>query len=328
MRASQLLRLLAVLIPLWAVGPVAAQEPRTAERIAVLLSAFPTQSPEVQQLREGLRDLGYIEGRDVVLTWRSAEGDYDRLPSIIAEVMAERPAVIVVEGTIAARGLKQTNQYIPIVMAVVGDPLASGLIDSLAKPGGAITGLSMVQTEIVAKRLQLLKEAIPRLKRVGVLWDAAIPWHEAGVNTLVDAGTKLRVQITPVRFAEADRFTWEFEEFRRARVEALYILDSGRLGQRSQELLRMAASARLPAMIPRRDLAKQQGALLSYSADFAEMFRRSAQYVDRILKGARPGELPVEQATKFDLAINLRTASSLGLRIPQSLLDRADEVYR
>jgi putative tryptophan/tyrosine transport system substrate-binding protein len=242
--------------------------------------------------------------------------------------MAERPAVIVVEGTIAARGLKQTNQSIPIVMAVVGDPLASGLIDSLAKPGGAITGLSMVQTEIVAKRLQLLKEAIPRLKRVGVLWDAAIPWHEAGVNTLVDAGTKLRVQITPVRFAEADRFTWEFEEFRRARVEALYILDSGRLGQRSQELLRMAASARLPAMIPRRDLAKQQGALLSYSADFAEMFRRSAQYVDRILKGARPGELPVEQATKFDLAINLRTASSLGLRIPQSLLDRADEVYR
>lgn len=297
------------------------------ERIAVLLSAFQTQSREVQQFREGLRDLGYIEGRDLVVTYRSAEGDYGRVDTMIAAAMAEKPRVIVIEGTVTALAVKRLNSAIPVVMAVVGDPLASGLVDSLAKPGGAITGLSMMQTEIVGKRLQLLKEAIPQLKRAGVLWDASIPWHEAAVKTLLDAGTKLRIQVIPVRFGEAGGFAPEFAELRRARVEALYILDSGRLGHRPQEVLRMAATAKLPVVYGRREWAKE-GALLSYSADFGEMFRRSAQYVDRILKGAKPGEVPVEQATKFELALNLRAARKLGLKISPSVIAQADEVYR
>jgi len=326
MRTSYVLGLFAVLLALSVSPRASAQERAPVERIAVILSAFPTQSPEVQQFRLGLR-LGYVEGRDVVVTWRSAEGDYARVPAMIEAAMAENPAVIVVEGTIAAQGLKQTNSRVPVVMAVVGDPLASGLIQSLAKPGGTITGLSMMQTEIVAKRLQLLKEAIPQLQRVGVLWDPSIPWHEAAVNALAEAGTNLRVQVTPVRFAEADGFSSEFAQLQRARVEALYILDSGRLGHRSKDLLQLAANAKLPVVYGRREWAKQ-GALLSYSADFGEMFRRSADYVDRILKGARPSELPVEQATKFELALNTGTAQMLGLRIPQSVVAQADEVYR
>ena len=327
MGPSRIFRLLGFVLAAFIFASAAAQQPPSVARITVLLAAFQTQSPEAQQFREGMRSLGYIDGRDVLVTWRSAEGDYARLPSMVAAAMAEKPDVIVVEGTIAALAVKKTNSSVPMVMAVVGDPLASGLVDSLARPGGAITGLSMMQTDIVAKRLQLLKEAIPQLRRVGVLWDPSIPWHETAVRTLANAGEDLRIQVTPVRVAEADGFGPEFSELQRARAEALYILDSARLGYRSEELLRMAATARLPVVYSRREWAKH-GALLSYSADFAEMFRRSAQYVDRILKGAKPGDLPVEQPTKFELALNLRTAQVLGLKIPQSVVGQADQVYR
>jgi putative ABC transport system substrate-binding protein len=327
MRPFNVVRLLAVLLALCSFVQAGAQDRATPERVAVVLSAFQTERAEVQQFREGLRNLGYVEGRDIIVTWHSAEGDYARVAPMITAAMAEKPAVIVVEGTVAALGLKQANTQVPVVMAVVGDPLASNLIASLAKPGGSITGLSMALTEIVAKRLQLLKEAIPQLQRVGVLWDPSIPWHEDAVTTLLDARTNLRVQVTPVRFSEVDRFASEFAELRRARVEALYILDSARLASWSNDLLSMAATAKLPVVYGNPRWVKE-GALISYSVDFGEMFRRSAHYVDRILKGAKPSELPVEQPTKFEFAINLRTAQKLGLKIPESVVGRADIVYR
>ena len=185
----------------------------------------------------------------------------------------------------------------------------------------------MMATDIAAKRLQLLKEAIPVLKRVGVLWDASAPWHESTLIELALAAGSLGVQLTPVRVKDANGFVPAFSEVRRARVQAVYIMDRALLGQHSIELLRLAREARLPVAFARREWA-EQGALLSYSADFGDMFRRSAEYVDRILQGAKPGDLPVEQPTKFGLVLNLNTARVLGLKIPDSLLLQADEVIR
>jgi putative ABC transport system substrate-binding protein len=212
-------------------------------------------------------------------------------------------------------------------MAVVGDPLASGLVESLARPGRNVTGLSMMASDISTKRLQLLKEAIPALKRVGVLWDASISWHESTLVDLARAAGKLGIQMTSVRVKDADGFVSAFAEVRRARVQALYMLDSALLGSHSVELLRRAGEARLPVAYGRNTWA-EQGALLSYSADFGDLFRRAARYVDKILKGAKPGDLPLEQPTKFDLVLNLKTAKALGLKIPESVLAQANEVIR
>ena len=327
MRALLILGLLSCALNGWIAVPASAQQPSHTPRVAVLLASFPVQSPEAQQFRRGLRDLGYAEGRDILVEWRSAEGDYSRLPALVAETMDSKPDAIIVEGTVAALAVRHANSTIPLVMAVVGDPLASGLVQSLARPGGSITGLSMMQRDILAKRLQLLKDAIPTLKHVGVLWDASIPWHESALAALAPAASNLGVQMTSVRVKDVNGLTSAISELRRARVQALYILDSALLGSHSSELLRLAEEARLPVAYSFREWAKQ-GALLSYSADYGDMFRRAASYVDRILKGAKPGDLPVEQPTKFELVLNLKTARMLGLKIPRSVLGQADEVIR
>lgn len=327
MRAALTLALLVFLFQAWTAAPAGAQESTKTPRVAVLLAAFPVQSPEAQQFRQGLRELGYAEGRDVLIEWRSAEGDYSRLPSLVAQTLDGKPDIIVVEGTVAALGVRQASPTVPLVMAVIGDPLASGLVESLVRPGGSITGLSMMASEISSKRLQLLKEAIPALKRIGVLWDPSVPWHESTLIELARAAGKLGVQITPVRVKNAEGFVSAFSEVRTARVQALYLLDSALLGHHSVDLLRLAKEARLPVAYGRREWAKQ-GALLSYSADFGDLFRRAAKYVDSILKGAKPGDLPVEQPTKFDLVLNLKTATTLGIKVPESVLVQADEVIR
>lgn len=310
-------------------APAIAQQSAKTPRVAVLLASasFPVQSPEAQQFRQGLRDLGYAEGRDIIIEWRSAEGDYSRLPAMLAETIESKPDVIVVEGTVAAHKIREAGLALPVVMAVVGDPLASGLVESLARPGGTITGLSMMASDISTKRLQLLKEAMPALKRVGVLWDASISWHESTLIELARAAGKLGIQMTSVRVKDADGFASAFAEVRRAKVQALYMLDSSLLGSHSVELLRLAGEARLAVACGRSTWA-EQGALLSYSADFGDMFRRSAKYVDRILKGAKPGDLPVEQPTKFELVVNLKTAKTFGLKIPESVLVQANKVIR
>jgi putative ABC transport system substrate-binding protein len=308
-------------------APAGAQQSARIPRVAVLLAAIPAQSPDAQQFRQGLRELGYAEGRDVIVEWRSADGDYARLSSLLAETVDSKPDVIVVEGTAAAVKVKQAGLSIPVVLTVVGDPLASGLVPSLVRPGGTITGLSMMASEISTKRLQLLKEAMPAVKRVAVLWDASIPWHERALVDLTRAAGNLGIQLTPVRVKSAEGFPAALSEARRARVQALYMLDSALLGSHSVELLRLADGARLPVACGRRKWA-EEGAVLSYSADFGDMFRRAASYVDRILKGAKPGDLPVEQPTKFQLVLNLKAARALGLKIPESVLAQADEVIR
>ena len=205
MRNLPLLALFVFCLEVLAV-PANAQQSAKIPRVAVLLAAFPVQGPEAQQFAQGLRDLGYTEGRDILIEWRSAEGDYSRLPSLMAETVDSTPDVIVVEGTVAALGVRQANCTVPLVMAVVGEPLASGLVASRARPGGNIMGLSMMASEISIKRLQLFKEAIPALKRVGVLWDTSIAWHEGTLIELTRAAGHLGVHITPVRVKDADGF--------------------------------------------------------------------------------------------------------------------------
>ena len=304
MRTLLPFRLLVCFLGVVAGAPAIAQQSAKTPRVTVLMAAILVQSPEAQQFRQGLRDLGYAEGRDVLVEWRSAEGDYSRLPAALAETIDSKPDVIVVEGTVAALRVRQALPTVPLVMAVVGDPVASGLVESLVRPGGAVTGLSMMASDISTKRLQLLKEAMPALKRVGVFWDASIPWHESTLVELGRAAGKLGIQMTSVRVKDPEQFASAFSQMRRARVQALYMLDSALLGSHSVELLKLAGEARLPVACGRTKWA-EQGALLSYSADFGDMFRRAARYVDRILKGAKPGDLPVEQPTKFELVAEL-----------------------
>jgi putative ABC transport system substrate-binding protein len=301
--------------------------PSQTSRIGVLLSGFPIQSAEAQQFRKGLQALGYAEGRDVTIEWRSAEGDYSRLSRLLAEIVDGKPDVIVVEGTVAALHIKQMNTGIPIVMAVVDDPQASGLVESLARPGGDVTGLSTMATVIATTRLELLKESMPSLMRVGVLWDASVPWHESALVALDRAAIQLGIRMRPVRVGGKDALAVAFAELRRYRMEAVYVLDSALLGLNVDLLLPLARESGFPVVYDRTAWVKQ-GALMSYSVDFGDMFRRSARYVDRILKGEKTAEMAIEQPVKFELSINLNTAKRLKLRIPASIVERANEVIQ
>jgi putative ABC transport system substrate-binding protein len=304
-----------------------AQQPASPRRIAVVLVGLTAQSSEPQALRQGLRDAGYTEGRDVVLEWWSAEGNYARLPSIIAEVVRSKPDVLVIENTLAVDAARRATTTIPIVMAVAADPVGSGLVDSLARPGGNVTGLSMMITDVSAKRLQLLREAMPGLKRIGLLQDPTLPWHPKAVANLTASAKSMGLEVTVVSAQRPVEFEGVFSTLRRRHAQALYVIDSAFAASQSADLLARAAKAKIPVTFnPRSET--QAGALLSYSADIADMFRRSAFYVDKILTGAKPGDLPVEQPTKFELVVNLRTARALGLTIPESVLMQADEVIR
>jgi putative ABC transport system substrate-binding protein len=260
-----------------------------------------------------------------MLEWRSAEGNYSHLPRLLDELMEGKPDIIVVEGTAAALQVRQANLNIPVVMAVVSDPLASGLVQSLDRPGGDMTGLSLTTADITTKRIELLKECIPSLKRVGVLLDASLPWHESALAVLEQTAEQLGMTLAPVRVAGMDGIALAFAELRRAHAEAVYVLDSALLGRNTGKLLALARRARLPVISGRREWVVE-GALLSYSADFGDMFRRSAKHVDRILKGEKAADLPIEQPVKFELAINLNTAKVLKLRIPASIEERANQV--
>lgn len=306
--------------------PAGAQAPPPA-RVGVLLSGFSIQSAETEQLRQGLRTLQYEEGNNLVLEWRSAEGNYSNLPRLLYEIVQGRPDIIVVEGTVAAQQIKQANIGIPVVMVAVNDPLASGLVESLVRPGGNMTGLAMMATDITTKRLALMKECMPALDSVGVLWDASVTWHESALVALDQQAGLLGMRLTSARVAGMDGIALAFAELRRAKVKAVYVLDSALLGLNSAKLLPLARAAKLPVVYGHREWA-QAGVLLSYSADFGDMFRRSATYVDRILKRERPADLAIEQPSRFEFIVNLKTAKALAIAIPESILLRADEVIR
>ena len=304
-----------------------AQQGAVPRHIGVLMVGFLPQSREAQALPQGLRDAGYTEGRDVVFEWRSAEGYYSRVPSLVTDLVQHKVDIIVVESTIAAQAAKRATSTIPIVMAIVADPVGSGLVTNLAHPGGNLTGLSLMGVDLSAKRLELLKEAIPRLARVAVLWNPATPFHAKAVEDIQAAARALSIDVTLVAAQGPADFGSALSAAKRAHAQALYVVEDPVFTLHRKKLLDLTSKARLPTIYHWRRFA-DEGGLMSYGVDLSDMFRLSAQYVGRILKGAKPGDLPIQQPTKFELVINLKTAQALGLTIPESILLQADEVIR
>jgi putative ABC transport system substrate-binding protein len=304
---------------------VRAQQAASPRHIGVLLVAFSPDSKEVRQFRLGLRDAGYSEGRDVVIEWRLANGDYDRVPELVADLVRSKIDVMVMDSTIGTEAAKRATSTIPIVMALVIDPVGSGLVDSLAHPGGNVTGLSMMAMELYPRRLQLLKELIPQLTKAGVFWNPDHPAHAKAVKELRAVAPSLSIELIFAAVQRPEQFAPAFSDVTRANAQALYVIDDPIFAAHQTILLKLASAARLPTI---HDLRRfpDAGALMSYGPDLYDLFRRSATYVDRILKGTKPADLPVEQPTKFELVINLRTAKALGLTIPDKLLSLADDV--
>ncbi len=304
-----------------------AQQPALQRRIGVILAGFSPESKQAQQFRQGLQDAGYVEGRDVVIEWRPADGDYDRVPGLVADLVQRKVDVIVVDSTVAAQAVTRATSTIPIVMAVVADPVGSGLVANLAHPGGNITGLSMMTTELSAKLLQLLKETILRLTRVAVLWNPDTPWHSKVNENLKAAAPSLSIELSFVSVKTPEEFDAAFSAMKQARAQALYVIDDAIFFSHRKALIKLASKARLPIIGAQREYV-DAGGLMSYGVNFGDLFRRSAGYTDKILKGAKPGDLPVEQPTKFEFVVNLKTAKAIGITIPQSILLQADEVIR
>jgi putative tryptophan/tyrosine transport system substrate-binding protein len=280
-----------------------------------------------QAFRQGLLDAGYVEGRDVLIEWRSANGDYARGPELVTDLIQHKVEVIVVSNTPDAQAAKRATSTIPIIMVSVADPVGSGLVASLSHPGGNITGLSMMYADISAKQLQLLKEAIPRLTGVAVLWNPDNPYHPKAVQELKTAASSLSMELSLVGVRTPEQFDAAFSDVGRAHVNALYVINDGAFFGHRATLLKLASKARLPVIYGQREVV-HEGGLMSYGPDLVVTWRRAADYVDRILKGAKPGDLPVEQPTRFELVVNLKTAKALGITIPGSILIRADEVIR
>jgi len=306
-----------------------AQQAAKVARIGYLGTNLTAGPRSLEAFRQGLRDLGYVEGRNVVIEYRDAEGKFERFPALAAELVALKVDVIVVGATPQALAARQATRTIPIVFASAADPVASGLATSLARPGGNVTGLSTASSELVGKRLEQLKQAVPGVSRVAVLWQPqGVPGERTRKDMLKEAEVAARTLGVGLQFVEvrgpAD-FERAFSDMASARAGALTVLGSPMFVSERRRLVDLAAKTRLPAVYTAREYV-DAGGLMSYGPDLNEMFRRAATYVDKILKGAKPADLPVEQPRKFELAINLKTAKALGLTIPPSVLGRADQV--
>jgi ABC-type uncharacterized transport system substrate-binding protein len=305
-----------------------AQQAAKIARIGYLAFNLAGSPHNPEAFRQGLRDLGYIEGRTIVIEYRDAEGKFERLPALAAELVALKVDVIVVGGTRQTLAIKQATNTIPIVFAAVGDPVGSGLVTSLAKPGGNVTGLTNLIPELVGKCLELLKQAVPGVSRVVVLWQPGAVTERTEKDILKGAEVAARALGVRPQFVEARGradFDRAFSEMTRARAGALTVLATTMFINERRRLVDLVAKNRLPAVYPLREFVDVEG-LMSYGANDADLFRRAATYVDKILKGAKPADLPVEQPNKFELVINLKTAKALGLTIPPSVLGRADQV--
>ena len=277
-----------------------------------------------EAFRAGLRDLGYREGRDFVIEYRWADDDYDRLPALLADLIRLRVDVIVTHGTPAALAAKQATTTMPIVVAVVADALGSGVVSSLSRPGGNVTGLTFFAPELNAKRLELLKETLPGLTDVSILLNLVNPMNEPILPQMSRVAQPLKLELHQFDVRAPADFEGAFAAMAAQRVGALVVIDDAMLIANAPAVAALALKQRLPSC-GWPDFAID-GGLMAYGVDIADMFRRAATYVDKILKGAKPGDLPVERSTKFETIVNLKTAKTLGLTIPYSLLARADEV--
>jgi putative ABC transport system substrate-binding protein len=313
-------------------APLAAEAQPAARtpRIGVLLPGTPataTRSPRMQAFYQSLRDLGWVEGQNVIFERRYAEGQYDRLSALATELARLNVDVIVTASTPPAKAAKSATTSIPIVILDPGDPVATGLVTSLARPGGNVTGVSSIAPDLAAKRLEMLKEAAPKTSRVAVLFNAAIPPAEIAMKELKAAAQVLGLQIQSVAVQGPKGFEEAFGTIAQDRADGLIVFPDPLTFTNQELIANFAAKSRVSSLYGAKEFV-EIGGLMSYGPSYPGMFRRGAYYVDRILKGAKPADLPVEQPTKFELVINLKTAKALGLTIPQSLLLRADEVIQ
>jgi putative ABC transport system substrate-binding protein len=323
MRRRDFMTGLAVAVAMWPRAGRAEQQPATIG----LLSPFTRADTEPwhEAFRQGLRKLGWVEGANVRFTYRYADGRVERLSELVAELIKLKVNVIVTAVTPDALAAAKETKTIPIVMAAVGDPVATGLIASLARPGGNVTGLTQIQTGLSAKRLQLVKEVAPDVSRVAALWNpedtiSVLAWQE-----IRGAAPQLGIELHSLEVRNSDDLTAAFASAADAHDDALIALPSPIFVVNEQRIADFAAKHRLPSIFHLPEFT-QAGGLMVYGPDRADLFRRAATYVDKILKGVNPSDLPVEQATKFQLIINLKTAKAFGLLVPQALLARADEV--
>jgi putative ABC transport system substrate-binding protein len=305
-------------------APVAlhAQSAKTA-RVGVLLPSDDSTTTFLPAFRQGLRDLGYVEGRTVSLEVRSANGRTDQLPSLARELVRMKVDVLVTITSPGVRAAREATSTIPIVAGAVDDAVEQGFVASLAHPGGNVTGVSWLNTELSAKRLQLLKEALPEVTRVAVLREAV--GGASSIQATATAARALRVHLQIFELRDPNELPTVFAAMAKERIEALTVLPGPMITSQMPGIVELALRTRLPAVFPEARFV-EAGGMMSYGPNLAEMYRRAAGYVDKILKGVKPSNLPVEQPTKFELVINLKTAKALGLTIPPSLLQRADQV--
>jgi putative tryptophan/tyrosine transport system substrate-binding protein len=327
MKAKILVYALAALV-LATIHLAGAQQPKKVYRIGILLVGSPAfYSAWIDVFRQALKELGYMEGKNIAIEYRYAEGKADRLPFLAAELVGLKVDVIVSSSTPSVLAAKQATNTIPTVFVSIADPVASGLVASLARPGGNITGLSIVAVELSGKRLELLKEAVPNIARVAFLWNSANPaqapqWREAQAAAQV-----LGLQLQSLEVRSSNDFDSAFEAALRERAQALVTTPAALLGAHLKRIVEFAAKNRLPAMYGNPQFV-DAGGLMSYAPDYTVQYRRASTYVEKLLKGAKPADLPVEQPMKFEFIINLKAAKQIGLTVPPNVLARADKVIR
>jgi putative tryptophan/tyrosine transport system substrate-binding protein len=316
---------------IWLAGAFAAPldaetQPRAkVARIGVLTLSTATWGPDGEAFREGLRENGYVEGQNIILEHRDATGKAERLPPLAGELVRLNVDIIVTQSNVAALAAKQATQTIPIVMAIAGDPVKAGVLRSLASPGGNVTGLTLMQTDLSRKRLQLLREAAPNTALVAVLWNPSDPSAADFLHETDAAARSLGLKLHAIEARSSAELDAAFKVVAGVHPSAFFTLPGGMFQANVRRITDFAAKRRLPGVFSNREFV-EAGGLLSYAPSLTASWRRAAVFVDKILKGAKPGDLPIEQPSKFELVINLKTAKALGLTIPPSLLARADQV--
>ena len=324
MKRRQFITLLGGATAIWPLAAYA-QQAAKVPRIGFLFYGSSGPSPELDAFRQGLRELGYIEGQNITVEYRFASGQVERLPDLAAELVRLKPDVIVTPGTPASVAAKQATSTIPIVFAGVADAVGAGLVANLARPGGNITGLTSISAELGGKRLELLKRLVHNVSRVAVLYNPADRSNVLVLKELQEAAPALTLTLQPFEVREPGEFEGAFAAMTRERADAMFGAAGILTFQHRQTVVDLAAKSRIPTLWGHRQFV-EAGGLMSYAVNFYDQIRRTAAYVDQILKGAKPGDLPVQQPTKFELILNLRTAKALGLTIPPSVIAIADEV--
>ena len=302
-----------------------AQQPVKVPRIGYLSAS--ANAPRIEAFRQGLRELGYVEGKNIAIEWRSADGKLERLPALAAELVGLKVAVIVTGGGAPTRRAKEATSTIPIVMTNDPDPVGDGFVASLARPGGNITGLSTFVPELSGKRLEILREVVPKLSRVAVLGSSGATGYAQTLKEIEPAAKAFKMQLQFLDVKHADAIEAAFRAASEGRAQGVLTLNSGILGSQRAQIVELAVKNRLPVMYHQGDFV-EAGGLMFYGVNVPDLNRRAATYVDKILKGARPGDIPVEQPTKLEFIVNLKSATQIDLTIPPSVLARADKVIK